>query len=56
MILLVRLLMSRAAVAAIPCLAGLAMAWVQGASWERSRWERRMAASEAAYDRNWPSA
>lgn len=51
MTILARLLTSRATLYALAAGAALALAWWQGASWERGRWQARMQASEAAYDR-----
>lgn len=48
MLLIARLLSSRATLYALACGAALALAWWQGVSWERGRWQARMAASEAA--------
>ena len=51
MLFVARLLSSRAALYALAAGAALALAWWQGAAWERGRWQARMTASEAAYDK-----
>lgn len=51
MMLLARLLANRWTLYALAVGAALALAWLHGRSWERSRWVARMSASEAAYDR-----
>ena len=51
MLFVARLLSSRATLYALAAGAALALAWWQGAAWERGRWQARMAVSEAAYDK-----